>query len=143
MADTATPSVSFIGKVQVPIAATPCSSFRYSSGSPTAPLAAAAAITLAILPHREVTPRRPSAAPIAETFVPAERDEYLLSAQDLGVVELRPGAPYRLVHCVWADEETFTIAARPENPAYTDTLLSAGEQAYLKALSDAEPRPQH
>jgi len=26
-----------MGKVQVPIAATPCSSFRYASGSPTAP----------------------------------------------------------------------------------------------------------
>ena len=78
----------------------------------TAPLAAAAAMTLALLPHREVAPRKPSAAPIAETFVPAERDEYLLSAQDLGVVELRSGVPYRLVHCVWADEETFRSERR-------------------------------
>jgi len=78
----------------------------------TAPLAAAAAVTFALLPHREAAPRKPSAAPITETFVPAERDEYLLSAQDLGVVELRPGAPYRLVHCVWADEETFRSERR-------------------------------
>lgn len=41
----------------------------------------------------------------------------------------------------WASDETFTIAAHPENPAFSDTLLSAGEQAYLKALSDAIPRP--
>jgi hypothetical protein len=78
----------------------------------TAPLAAAAAITLALFPHRDVVPHRPAATPVAETFVPAERDEYLLSAQDLGVVELRPGAPYRLVHCVWADEETFRSERR-------------------------------
>ena len=77
-----------------------------------APLAAAAALALVLLPHRDVVPHRPSAAPIAETFVPAERDEYLLSAQDLGVIELRPGAPYRLVHCVWADEETFRSERR-------------------------------
>src|SRR6185436_7108056 len=69
----------------------------------TAPLAAAAAITFALIPRRDVVPRKPSATPIAETFVPAERDEYLLSARDLGVVELGPGVPYRLVHCVWAD----------------------------------------
>jgi hypothetical protein len=78
----------------------------------TAPLAAAAAIALALLPHREAAPPKPAAKPVAETFVPAERDEYLLSAQDLGVVELRPGAPYRLVHCVWADEETFRSERR-------------------------------
>ena len=42
-----------------------------------------------------------------ETFQPVEADRYLLSAQDLGVIELEPGRPYRLVHCVWADRETF------------------------------------
>jgi hypothetical protein len=42
----------------------------------------------------------------------------------------------------WADEANFTVAPHPENPAFTETLLSAGEQAYLKALSDAEPHPQ-
>lgn len=40
----------------------------------------------------------------------------------------------------WASEEIFTIAPRPENPDYTETLLSPGEQAYLKALAEAVPR---
>jgi hypothetical protein len=42
----------------------------------------------------------------------------------------------------WADEASFTVAAHPENPAFADSLLSAGEQAYLKALTDAEPHPR-
>ncbi len=71
--------------------------------------AAAAACVAAFFAIRDQVPgpvAEPSVA-YAETFHPVETDQFLVSAQDLGVVELQPGQPYRLVHCVWADRESF------------------------------------
>lgn len=36
----------------------------------------------------------------------------------------------------WADESTFAIAAMPEGRSLQDGVLSAGERAYIKALTD-------
>jgi hypothetical protein len=73
------------------------------------PLAAAACALLLLQLRPSVQPPLRLAPSIGsvETFQPIETDRYLLSAQDLGVIELQPGRPYRLVHCVWADRETF------------------------------------
>lgn len=77
--------------------------------------AAAAACVLALLLLRPTTPSSPSAASTSriETFRPVETDRYLVSAHDLGVVELEPGRPYRLVRCIWADRETFRSETSP------------------------------
>ena len=40
----------------------------------------------------------------------------------------------------WAAAAELTIAARPENPRFRESQLTAGEQGYLRAL--ARPRPK-
>lgn len=79
------------------------------------PLAAAAACAVVYFALPERVPPRPAipVAAHAETFRPVETDRFLVSARDLGVVELQPGQPYRLVHCVWADRETFASERGP------------------------------
>lgn len=76
---------------------------------------AAAACALGLLLLRPTTPSLPTASSASriETFRPVETDRYLVSARDLGVVELKPGRPYRLVHCIWADRETFRSETGP------------------------------
>lgn len=78
------------------------------------PLAAAACF-LGLLFFRPTNEPPPAsgAASRSETFRPVETDRYLVSAYDLGVVELKPGRPYRLVHCIWADRETFRSETSP------------------------------
>lgn len=72
------------------------------------PLAAVACALFFLLLRLNVSsPPATSSPPGLETFQPVETDRYLVSAHDLGVVELQPGRPYRLVYCVWADRETF------------------------------------
>jgi hypothetical protein len=73
-----------------------------------APLAAVACALFLLLLRTNGPSRQPSlSSPSVETFRPVETDRYLISARDLGVIELEPGRPYRLVQCVWADRETF------------------------------------
>lgn len=96
------------------------------------PLAAAACALLLLQLRPSVQPRSrpaPSTGSV-ETFRPVETDRYLLSAQDLGVIELQPGRPYRLVHCVWADRETF----RSERVASYLEVRQAREQIVPVAL---------
>jgi hypothetical protein len=55
----------------------------------------------------------------------------LVSAHDLGVVELEPGRPYRLVRCIWADRETF----RSETGASRLEVRQARQQIVPVALT--------
>lgn len=40
----------------------------------------------------------------------------------------------------WADPEVFAIAPRPENPAFSPALLSAGERGWIDAIAAEEKR---
>ncbi len=75
--------------------------------------AAAAAVLVCFFALRPAQPGLPPETGTLETFQTVEVDHYLVGASDLGVVEIRPGEPYRLVHCVWADLETYRSASGP------------------------------
>lgn len=96
------------------------------------PLTVAACALVLLLLRPAISPPKPaSSGPTLETFRAVETDRYLLSAHDLGVVELQPGRPYRLVHCVWADRETF----RSENGASRLEVRQARQQIVPLALT--------
>ena len=97
------------------------------------PLAAAAcAVFLFVLLRPGVRPLPAQKANgSVQTFQPVETDRYLLSARDLGVVEISPGRPYRLVHCIWADRETF----RSERDAAHLEVRQSREQIVPVALN--------
>lgn len=91
---------------------------------------AAAACALFLLVRPGTPPPRTAPVGRVETFRPIEADRYLLSTDDLGVVELRPGEPYRLLRCVWADRETFRSE---QGPAHLE-VSQAREQIIPVAL---------
>ena len=97
------------------------------------PLAAAACALVFLLLRPIAPPRHPAVPSVTrlETFRPVETDRFLISARDLGVVELEPGRPYRLVHCVWADRETF----RSEGSASHLEVRQAREQIVPLSLT--------
>ena len=100
----AAPSEALLARLRQPPSAR-CKIVRFPRWLPLA--AAACALVLLLLRQGAPPPAAvPSLAGI-ETFQPVETDQFLVSARDLGVVELEPGRPFRLVHCVWADRETF------------------------------------
>ena len=97
------------------------------------PLAAAAcAVFLFVLLRPGIHQVAPAAVQgSVETFQPVETDRYLLSARDLGVIELKRGQPYRMVHCVWADREIF----RSERGAAHLEVRQSREQIIPVALN--------
>ena len=66
--------------------------------------AAAAAVAILTLVLR---PTRPKPAPLTFTV---ESRSYLLNADDLGVVAPEPDRPYRLVRCVWLEDDKYRTA---------------------------------
>ncbi len=79
-------------------------------------------------------------SPVLSSYDPAR----LLACRDL-VLSLhgsfaRAPAPRAPALPSWADPRSFAIATRPADPAYRETRLAPGEQAYLKALTAAERR---
>ena len=64
--------------------------------------AAAAAVGILAVVLRPVTPE-----PAPRTFTAVESRSYLINANDLGVVTLGPDRPFRLVRCVWLDDDNY------------------------------------
>jgi len=61
--------------------------------------AAAALLTLILWP---VKPERRS-----EIFTPVKANSYLVSANDIGVIAPKPDRAYRMVHCVWLEDDAY------------------------------------
>jgi len=68
--------------------------------------------------------------PGSQVFTPMNSNSYLVSAADVGIVAPQPDHPFRLVHCVWLEDD----GLRGNDGASTMRMTRAREQIVPVAM---------
>lgn len=70
-------------------------------------LAAAAAVCVGLFHHARTLPGPVPSVAERQILPPVKADRYLVSAEEVGVIVRQPDRAYRLVHCVWMEDQSY------------------------------------